>query len=204
MPAPEAVGLALAPDQVATVNEVFANSAAQKAGFQKGDEVMSLGGQPLVSATDLSWVLHRSPDAVTLPAVVKRGGAEQKLDLALPSGWKQQTDPAKRVGFWSMRGMATGGMVLEDLADEDREKRGMNKSQLALLVKSVGQYGKHAAAKNAGFQKDDVIVEIDGTAARMTESGLVDRFLATRMAGTKVKTTVLRGDKRVELELPMQ
>ena len=84
-------------------------------------------------------------------------------------------------------------------------KRGlMTDTQLALLVKSVGQYGKHAAAKNAGFQKDDVIVEIDGTTEHLTESTLVDRFLATRMPGTKVKTTVLRGDKRVELRLPMQ
>ena len=57
-----------------------------------------------------------------------------------------------------MRGMACGGLVLEDLADEERSRRGLGAQAMALFVKGVGQYGKHAAAKNAGFQKDDVIV----------------------------------------------
>ncbi len=204
MPAPETIGLSLAPDEVAHVSAVAEGSAAQKAGFQPGDALVSLAGQPLISPTDVNWVLHRTPDAATLEAVVNRGGAEQKLKVDLPSGWRLVADPAKRVGFWSMRGMATGGMVLEDLADDERSKRGFTGTQLALYVKSVGQFGKHAAAKNAGFQKDDVIVEIDGVKDRMTESGLVDRFLASRMPGTKVKAAVLRGDKRIDLELPMQ
>ncbi len=41
---------------------------------------------------------------------------------------------------------------------------------MAPLVKFVGRYGKHAGAKNAGFAKDDVITEIDGKSARLTES----------------------------------
>lgn len=204
MPAPETVGLTLAPDQVARVAEVAAGSAAQKAAFQPGDELVSLAGQPLISTTDVSWILHRSPDTATLPAVVKRGGAEQTLELTLPAGWRLDSDFSKRSSVWSMRGMATGGMVLEDLPDEERAKRGLNNSQLALFAKGVGQYGNHAAAKNAGFQKDDVIIEIDGVTERMTESALIDRFLAQRMPGTKVKATVLRGNKRLNLMLPMQ
>ena len=103
-----------------------------------------------------------------------------------------------------MRGMATGGLVLDDLADEERTKRGTGKEQLALFVKGVGQYGKHAAAKNAGFQKDDVIVEIDGITKRLTEGELIGHLLAKHQPGEKVKTTVLRGERRVELSLPMQ
>jgi serine protease Do len=204
MPAPETIGLTLAPDHVARVSEVAPGSAAAKAGFQKGDEIMSLKGQPLISTTDVCWVLHRSPDAAAIPVVVKRGDAEQKLEVTLTSGWRSTTDSSKRVGFWPMRGMATGGMVLEDLPDEERTKRGLDGKQLALFVKAVGQYGKHAAAKNAGFQKEDVIVEIDGITTRTTESQMVEKFLKERMVGTKVKAVVLRGEKRVELVLPMQ
>ena len=204
MPAPETIGLTLAGDQVAEVASVENGSAAQKAGFLPGDVLLSLAGQPLVSPTDVNWVLHHTEDAANLETLVRRGGGEIKLKVVLPAGWRAAADPAKRVGFWSMRGMATGGMVLEDVPDDERARRGFTNAQLALLVKSVGQYGKHAAAKKAGFQKDDVVVEIDGVTTRTTESGLVDRFLASRMPGTKVKAVVLRGDMRVELELPMQ
>jgi S1-C subfamily serine protease len=204
MPSPETIGLTLAPDQIAKVTEVATGSAAQKAAFQPGDDIVSLAGQPLISTTDVSWILHRSPDTTTLPAVVKRGGAEKALELTLPAGWRLQSDFSKRSSVWSMRAMATGGMLLEDLPDEERAKRGLNNSQLALFAKNVGQYGKHAAAKNAGFQKEDVIVEIDGITERTTEGGLIDHLLTERMAGTKVKATVLRGDKRLDLMLPMQ
>jgi S1-C subfamily serine protease len=100
--------------------------------------------------------------------------------------------------------MATGGMVLEDLDDDARSKRGLEKNQMALFVKSVGQYGKHAAAKNAGFKKDDVIVELAGASDRVTEGELMGRLLQKNFPGEKLKTTVLRGQERVELSLPMQ
>lgn len=65
-------------------------------------------------------------------------------------------------------------------------------------------YGKHAAGKNTGFQKDDVIVEIGGHSKRMTESELIGQLLQNHQAGEKVKATVLRGSERIELSLPMQ
>jgi serine protease Do len=204
MPSPETIGLTLAADTVAKVTAVAAASDAEKAGFKAGDEIVSLTGQPLISATDFSWVLHRSGDSATLPAVVKRAGADQPLDLALTAGWRDKSDSSKRVGFWPMRAMAAGGMVLEDLSDEERGKRGLNNTQLALFAKGVGQWGKHAAAKNAGFQKEDVIIEIDGITTRTSETSLIQHLLTHRMPGTKVKTVVLRGDKRLELMLPMQ
>jgi type II secretory pathway component PulC len=73
-----------------------------------------------------------------------------------------------------------------------------------LRVKGVGQYGKHAAAKNAGFQKEDVIVAIAGMQTRLTEGQYLGRILQAHQAGAKLDTTVLRGEQRVELKLPMQ
>jgi S1-C subfamily serine protease len=103
-----------------------------------------------------------------------------------------------------MRGMALGGMVLEDLSDATRKERGIEQNRMALFVKSVGQYGKHAAAKNAGFKKDDVIVELAGKSARVTESELLGDLLQHHFPGEQVKATMLRGSGRVELSLPMQ
>ena len=169
MPASETIGLTLAQDQIARVESVADGSIAAKAGLEKGDEITSLAGQPLVSVADLSWVLHRSPESGSLSAVVKRGGVEKSLKLALTDGWRTKSDISRRVGTWELRGMAGGGLLLVDLTDEERSQRGLGKAEMALLLKHVGEYGKHAAAKKAGFQKDDVLVALDGASDRSEE-----------------------------------
>ena len=203
-PAPETIGVTLAPDQVARVESVVAGSIGAKSGLQAGDDLVSLAGQPLVSIADASWVLHRAPESGTIAAVVKRGATEKRLSLVLPADWRMKSDIAKRVGTWGMRGMVTGGLVLEDLTDEERGRRGVGKDRMGLFVKHVGQYGKHAAGKKAGFQKDDLIVELDGASERISEGELIGRLLQKHQTGDQVKATVLRGDQRVALTLPMQ
>lgn len=103
-----------------------------------------------------------------------------------------------------MRGMAFGGLVLEDLADDERASRKLAKDSMALFVKHVGEYGNHAAAKRAGFQKGDVIVQVGGKTQRLSEGELIGQLLQQHHAGEKLSTTVLRGDQRVELKLPVQ
>jgi hypothetical protein len=203
-PTPEAVGITLAADQAARVESVAAGSVAAKAGLQPGDEFVTFGGQPPISSADISWVLHHAGDPGSVASVVKRAGVQKSLTLALPAGWRSKVDISKRVGTWPMRGMATGGLVLEDLADAERTQRGLGADKLALYVKGVGQYGKHAAAKNAGFQKEDVIVEIAGVTQRTTEGELIGHLLRKHKVGDRVKATVLRGKDRKELTLPMQ
>ena len=203
-PAPETIGLTLSADHVARVESVASGSIADRAGLRVGDDIFFLAGQPLVSIADVSWVLHRAPDAGSLDAVVKRGSREQVLDLNLSAGWRKKSDIARRVGTWPFRGMVTGGLVLEDLSHEERARRKLGDQELALTVKHVGQYGKHAAGKNAGFQKDDVIVQIDGQSKRMTESELTGHLLQNHQVGENVKASVLRGNERIELSLPMQ
>ncbi len=203
-PAPETIGLTLSPEHAARVTAVAAGSPADRAGFKPGDNITSFEGQILISSADLSWVLHRAPAEGSLEASVKRGSGAAKLNLTLPAGWRSQSDISRRVGTWDMRGMATGGLVFEDVPDAERGPLGVEKDKLALRVKHVGQYNKHAAAKNAGWQKDDVLVEIDSLTNRMSEGALIGHLLQKHQAGEKLKATVLRGGKRVNLTLPMQ
>ena len=203
-PQPETIGLTLASDRAARVEAVAAGSIAAAGGLQPADELISLGGQPLISPADVSWVLHRAPASGPLSAVVKRGAESVALTITLPAGWRENADISKRAGTWPMRAMALGGIVLEEVSDEDRAKLGIAQDHMALRAKGVGQYGKHAAAKNAGFQKDDILTELDGSSARITESALIGKLLRTHKPGERVKTSVLRGEKRVELLLPMQ
>ena len=202
-PEPETIGLTLAADQAAHVVSVAPGSAAAQAGFLAGDDLVSLAGQPLVSIADVSWVLHHTPDAGTLPVVVKRGGAEQPLSVSLPAGWRRNSDITRRVGTWPMRAMATGGLKLDLLPEDQAEQRGL-KGKLALIVTHLGAYGKHAAAKNAGFKEGDVLVEVEGKSQPLTESELIGQVLENNKPGAQLKTVVLRGTERVPLVMPVQ
>jgi membrane-associated protease RseP (regulator of RpoE activity) len=204
-PMPETLGVKLTAEHAAKIESVAENSFAAKAGLRAGDEFISLAGQPVISHADIGWVLHHSADAAVLAAVVRRGErSAQAATIELPSGWRSKAEVQRRVGTWGMRGMATGGLVLEDLSDDERTQRGLGKDELALIVKFVGQYNKHAGGKNAGFQKDDVIVEIDGIATRRTEGQFIGHVLEKHPVGDKLKTTVLRNGKKLALVLPVQ
>lgn len=204
LPAAETIGLSLAPDKPAAVTAVAPKSIGGRAGFRAGDEFVSFAGQPLLSIADFSWVLHRAPESGTLAAVVKRHGSSVALTLTLPAGWRMKTDISKRVGTWSMRAMALGGLTLVDLDDAARQQRGLAVDALALFVKGVGQFNKHGTAKKVGFLKDDVIVAIDGQTTRETEGELIGRLLQSRKLGESVDVTVLRGSERLAMKLPMQ
>jgi len=204
MPAPETIGLGLAPDRVTAVESVASGSIAEAAGIKPGDDLKSIAGQIPISIADVAWALHRAPETGPVPAIIQRNGSPLEVTLNLPKDWRLKSDISRRVGTWQMRGMATGGLVLEDLPDEERKQRNLGTDGLALFVKSVGQYGKHAAGKNAGFQKDDVIVALDGNSQRLSEGEWIGRALRNRRAGEGVDATVLRGADRVELKLPMQ
>jgi hypothetical protein len=204
MPMPETVGLTLDSEFAARVSEVQKDSLAEAAGLKAGDDLVSVNGQPLISIADFAWVLHRAPETAALSVAVNRAGAAQTVTLTLPKGWRQKSDISRRVGTWPMRAMAFGGMSLGDLPDEERAKRGLKTTGMALLVKHVGQYGPHAAAKKAGVLKDDVVVAADGMNQRISEGELIGHLLTTRMQKEILKITVLRGEKTMEFAVPMQ
>lgn len=196
-PMPQVVGLELDPEKRATVARVADGSPAAKAGLRPGDELVSADGQPLVSIADFQWVLHQAGGEATIPLVVKRDGGEgSKITLRLPEGWRRGSGISWRVSTWDLRRMVLGGLVLE-ARDDDSGK-------LALEVKHVGQYGDHAVAKNAGFQEGDVVIEVDGRTAALTESELIASLLEATKPGDSVAMTVRREGRSVDLSLRMQ
>jgi serine protease Do len=203
-PAPETIGVTLAIEDIAKVQAVMADSIAAKAGIKVGDEFTRLNGQPLTSIADVSWVLHRAPESGVLDAAVLRGGKEQDVKINLPADWRMKSDIARRVGTWEMRAMVLGGLFIEDLSDEKRSELNLSKDSMALFVKHAGEYGIHAAAKKAGFRKDDVLVAVDGIDRRISESELIGYLMQKHVPGDKVKGVVLRGSERVEMTLPIQ
>ena len=203
-PIPDVIGLAMDSSTAATVKSVVPGSAAQKAGFQPGDTLRELAGQPLLSIADIQWVLHNARAADELPVQVQRGDMMLRLRLALENGWRRKQDISWRATTWDLRRMATGGMRLEDLPAPERQSRGLEPQKLALRVKHVGQYGEHAVAKQLGFQKEDVIVSVDGRRDRLTESDFLALAMQQKKPGDKLAVSVLRGNQELSFQLPLR
>src|SRR5947207_14992364 len=92
-PQPKSLALILSPKERATVLRVEKDTPAAKAGFEPGDVIKKLAGQPLLSIADMQWVLHNaSPRGATLAAKVERAGKPIQIELKLSEGWRQRDD----------------------------------------------------------------------------------------------------------------
>lgn len=201
-PNPKALGLVLDPKQPAVVQEVML--PALDDGFEKADEIVSLAGQPLLSIADVQWVLHNVANETELPVVVRRGGEEMDLVLTLPDGWRRRDSISWRATSWSLRRMVLGGLLLEEVPDEEREKLNLAEDKLALRAKHVGQYGPHALAQSMGFQRGDVLIIVAGRDDRWRETDLIAWLANDMQIGDEFPVTVLRDGKKLELKLRIQ
>jgi hypothetical protein len=203
-PMPEVIGLSLDVRTRATVRRVSPDTPAAGAGIRAGDEIVRLGGQPVISIADVQWVLDQAGPSATLGATLRRDDKEIPATITLEDGWREKSDISWRASSWPLRRIATGGLTLVELTAPQRRHHGIGADRMALRVEHVGQFNKHAAAKRAGFRKGDVIVSYDGRTDPWSESDLFAYVVNNKRPGARVPTTVIRGDRRVELKLPVQ
>lgn len=201
-PHPKAVGLILDPKEMATVLSVEAKSPAELAGFQAGDVIETLNGQPLLSIADVQWVLQQTaPEGADLKAVVFRKGKPTELTLSLEKNWRQRDDIAWRASSWELRRVVLGGIFSGALLDEIREKTKLSDETTALLVKHVGQYSPHDLAHRAGVKKGDIIVGINGRTDILRETDLLAERVRNRKPGEKLELSLLRDGKKLSVTL---
>lgn len=204
-PHPKSLGLILDPKEKATVLEAEKGTPAEQSGFQKGDAILSLEGQPLLSIADVQWVLHQADDnGASLKAEVRRNGKAEQLTFELPRGWRQRDDISWRASSWGLRRMALGGMLLGNLTSEELARAGVLEKGMALRVKHVGQYGPHAAAHQAGVRKDDIVISFDGKTDFACETDVLAYALTEHKPGDRIAVTLLREGKKVNVTIPMQ
>lgn len=203
-PAADVVGIRLDPQQAVVVQQVEPTSAAGQAGIKAGDLIERLAGQPVISPADVQWVLHHTPAPARLEAVIRRGETLQTLTLNLQKDWRRRTDIAWRVTSWSLRRMVTGGILFEPASDAIRRDADLNDDQMALVIKHLGQYGPHAAAKRAGFRKGDLIVSFDGKTENLSPSELLIYASQHSKPGDQLPVEIIRDGRRQTLMMPMQ
>jgi S1-C subfamily serine protease len=202
-PDPGVLGMKLDPKETATLERVTPGSIAERAGLRPGDRIETLAGQPLLSIADLQWVLHKAPASTHLPVQIRRGSKTWNATLELREGWRLG-DISWRASTWDLRRMGLAGMRLDDLTDEQRRSANLPREGMALRVRHLGEFGEHAVAKRAGFQKGDVLVSFDGLSSRMSESQLLVYALQKKRSGDEVAVTVLRKGGKTALKFTLQ
>lgn len=193
-PNPRILGLNIDPRTRSTLASVRPGSTAEKDGFRAGDEIATLQGQPILSTADIQWVLHHAGPTGAVPAVVRRGGRSVSLNLTLEPGWRTRDDLSWRATSWDLRRQLLGGMFVEEVPDGERTALGLGPGAMALRVKHVGQYSPHDRAKQAGVRQGDLVVGVDGSTERLSESLLFARLI-NRPKGETVTFTIRRGSE---------
>lgn len=188
-PMPNVLGLALDVNERAKVKAVAPGSPADTDGFKVGDEMVSLDGQPLLSIADVQWVLHQSKkESDKLKAEVKRGGKLQLLTLTLGKAWRKKGDFSWRACNGIISPLPEGS---HDLTTEAKDELGLPATAIAIQV----------IWTNRGFEKGDVIVEVDGQRSGMTTSDLLALSVQTKKPRDKIALTVLRAGQEHKMQV---
>lgn len=190
---PDRLGLTLALDERATVKAAAADSPAAKAGFQAGDRILALDGQPLLSIADVQWVLQHATEPCDLTAEVERRGARQRLTLHLAPGWRRGESIAWRASSRALRPFGW-----EEATSVQRRMMGVKEGNLCVHVRGMPKVGP---AQRAGLVAGDFIVEIDGNAQAISEDRWLEYLYREKLRGQTVTLTVVHKGRREKAQL---
>ena len=193
-PLPDAAGLRLDPKKRATVEKVWEDSPAMKAGFKIGDEIVKFEGQPILSIADVQWVLHNAGVEDDLTAEVMRDGKSTQVDMHLDSDWRRYVDISWRTTTGVLRRNLLGGIEYRDVEADERKELGVAHNVVALKA------SRGASRSSGAIRRDDIIVAVDGKTNYMSEGDLIAYYAQEKKRGDEIAFTVIRDGKRTGSE----
>lgn len=206
-PMPDVLGLNFSPKHRAKISKVTSGSSAEKDGFKRADEILTLAGQPIISIADVQWVLHQSPENTTLPAVVNRHGEEININLTLNPGWRKNSNISWRTTTGELRLVALGGMTLEDISDVDRQQNGIDAAEMALQVVNIShreRRGGQTHAQRAGIRRGDIITSFGERTDRFTESEVIGYVLQEQAQAKSLPIKLLRNGEQIQVNMSLE
>jgi S1-C subfamily serine protease len=124
----------------ALVEGVIPGSAAEKAGFESGDLIVSVGNEKVSSANQLRLAIAQTSPGTRIPVAILRNEVKKTLFVTLELFGKPPPIP---------------GISLEPLSSENREKYGIPAQTRGVVVKK-------SSGEAETFKEGVVIVEING------------------------------------------
>ncbi len=194
-PLPGAVGIRMDPQEMATVLRVWPNSIAAKAGIHKGDQILRLQGQPILSTADIQWVLHNAADNKhTLEVKIARDNEKQgqkttTVKLELPQDWRMGLSDWRFINQGLLR--QTLGFNVKQVARRRAKRIGLG-GKLAFIVNQTTQQLR----MQTGLGHNEFIVAIDGKREPMTVGAFTAYVFRNKPKGSKLKLTIMQlGDR---------
>ena len=198
-PLPNNIGLSIDGDHGIHVEQVLDHTPAARAGLKEGEDITHMNGQPMSSIADMQWVLHQLPNADT--SVEVTGSESGTRTLELEKGWKE-SNISWRGSMWSVSPKLK--VWAPPAEDAERKQLGIKDGNGALKVKWINagsEAGK--AAKRAGLQNGDVIVEVDGKPVPMKPNEYSMHVKLNYDVGDKLPLTVLRNGQRKQIDIEL-
>ena len=159
-----AANLGLTNVRGAIVSNVDKDSAAAKAGVERGDVILKFDGRDVKDPNSLKNRIAEQQPGTQATMTVLHAGHEQQLDATLG-----EAQSAQSVGTNSGNGTSKGrfGMTVQPLTPDIARQIQVDPSTRGLVVTDVDPFGK---AANAGLQKGDVIEQVNGQSVTVSAS----------------------------------
>lgn len=147
------------------VSQVQSTSPGEKAGIKSGDQILKVGELDMHNPLDLERALLESQSDVPVPVVVKRGGSELKMQLAVRPPARAEPDAVDQI--WWLLGVKTRPVSAATVTPVRRELNG------GLYVSDVLP---GSSADRASIQPGDILIGLSA-GERHWETILPDNVL---------------------------
>jgi serine protease Do len=148
--AANSAALCLRPRRSLIVDRIEPESPAAKAELQRGDQICRIGDLPITCTLELERAFLGHTSGEHVPVVVRRNGAEQRLDLVLQSVEKPTSIVVETV--WRRLGLRLQAVSNELVSRAHGQLHG---------GLSIAEVRSDSPAAKAGLQRGDILVGLD-------------------------------------------
>ena len=202
-PLPENIGLTIDAVDGQRINRVQPNSVADLAGLKAGQRITGIDGQPITSIADIQWVLHnRSNGVESIPFTIT--GSSRAYRVRTAPGWKK-TDISWRGSLWALHPRIR--VYFPPANANQRRNLKLPAKQGALRVHWVNTESKEGrVAHKAGLRTNDYVVGIAGKPfAKDMDHRKFNLYVKMNYkSGQKLPLDLIRGGRKIRLDLPLQ
>jgi serine protease Do len=171
----------------AFVLNVYKGSPAYKAGVQPGDYVLSIGGQSLRNADQLTQVVGNLPPGKDYELKLLRGGAPLTLSIRLAIRQEDKELASQNKNLWP-------GLFVGVLTDDLRKELKLSDKVKGPVVTAVWE---NSPAAVAGLKQGDVVLKVNDTEV----STVYDFYQELNAAAKDVMLRLLREDNELVIGL---
>ncbi len=185
--------LDLKDDKGALVADVVTGGPAEKAGFKRGDVIVSFDGKNINESSELPYIVSSTPVGKIVDVEILRAGAKQTIQVEL--GELPQDGETTLASRAPSSSPASLGLYVQELTPDLASRYNITSSEGVLIFR----VDVNSPASEAGLKSGDVILEIDRE--RIKDIGHFNRKIEGYKKGDTILLLVERSGSTLYLTL---